>query len=75
MGMNLFEKICKSHGLDMDADTLAVYPDQVLTHDATGTPVFLQLEAMGIERIKPFTVVYVDHNTLQVGYANADDHK
>lgn len=74
MGMNLFEKICSAHGLDLETETLAVYPDQVLTHDGTGTSVFLQLEAMGIKRIKPFTVVYIDHNTLQVGYPNPDDH-
>ncbi len=73
--MNLFDKICQAHGLDSDADTLVVHPDQVLTHDGTATSVFLQLEAMDIARIKPFTVVYIDHNTLQVGYSNPDDHK
>lgn len=72
--MNLFEKICLSHDLDIDRDTLTVYPDQVLTHDGTATSVFLQLEAMGVKRVTPFTVVHVDHNTLQVGHRNPDDH-
>lgn len=72
--MNLFEKICQAHNLNIDSDSLSVYPDQVLTHDGTGTSVFLQLEAMGITRIKPYTVVHVDHNTLQVGHRNPDDH-
>ena len=73
--MNLFEKICLAHDIDIRKDTLSIYPDQALTHDGTGTSLFLQLEAIGITRIKPFTVVYVDHNTLQVGYPNPDDHR
>ena len=72
--MNMFEKICLAHDLDIDSDILNVYPDQVLTHDGTATSVFLQLEAMGVQRLKPFTVVHVDHNTLQVGHRNPDDH-
>ncbi|MBT8360276.1 MAG: aconitate hydratase [Deltaproteobacteria bacterium] len=63
-----------SHNIDTDRDTLTVYPDQVLTHDGTATSVFLQLEAMGVKRVTPFTVVHVDHNTLQVGHRNPDDH-
>ena len=72
--MNLFEKICLAHRHDIDSDILHLYPDQVLTHDGTATSVFLQLEAMGVVRLKPFTVVHVDHNTLQVGHRNPDDH-
>lgn len=75
MKSNLFAKICQAHGIDTEASTLAIYPDQTLVHDATGTPVFLQLEAMSVKKIKPFTVVYVDHNTLQVGFPNPDDHR
>ncbi|MEW6671259.1 MAG: aconitate hydratase [Thermodesulfobacteriota bacterium] len=75
MGMNIFQKICNSHNLDRRQAELPIVPDQVLTHDGTATPVFLQLEAIGIKKIKPFTVIYVDHNTLQVGYRNADDHR
>ncbi len=50
--------------------------DQTLTQDATGTMAYLQLEAMGIERVKTeLSVAYIDHNTLQAGFENADDHK
>lgn len=73
--MNLFEKICLAHGIDMSKDILSVRPDQILTHDGTATSVFLQIEAIGITRIKPFTVAYIDHNTLQLGYPNPDDHR
>ncbi len=72
--MNLFQKILVQHGIRSLHGSLSVYPDQVLTHDGTGTPIFLQLEAIGLGRVKPFTVVYNDHNTLQVGFRNADDH-
>ena len=75
MGMNIFQKICHSHKLDWKQPELPVIPDQVLTHDGTATPVYLQLEAIGIKKIKPFTVTYTDHNTLQVGFRNADDHR
>jgi len=50
--------------------------DQTLTQDATGTMAYLQLEAMGIERVKTeLSVAYIDHNTLQAGFENADDHR
>ncbi len=50
--------------------------DQTLTQDATGTMAYLQLEAMGIRRVKTeLSVAYIDHNTLQAGFENADDHK
>lgn len=75
MGMNIFQKICHSHKLDGRQAELPIIPDQVLNHDGTATPVYLQLEAIGIKKIKPFTVTYTDHNTLQVGFRNADDHR
>ena len=74
MGMNLFQKILDRHGVKTADATLSLRPDQVLVHDATGTPVFLQFETIGLPRVVPFTVVYTDHNTLQVGFRNADDH-
>lgn len=74
MGMTLFEKILNRHGVRTEDGALVIHPDQVLTHDSTGTLVFLQLEAIGLKRVKPFTVVYIDHNLLQVGFRNADDH-
>ena len=75
MKLNVFQKICRSHGLIFEDEELSIIPDQVLIHDGTGTPVYLQLEAIGVRRIKPFTVTYLDHNTLLVGYQNADDHR
>jgi aconitate hydratase len=72
--MNLFQKILNRQGIQTQDGALIVYPDQVLTHDATGTLIFLQLEAIGLKRVKPFTIVYIDHNLLQVGFRNADDH-
>ncbi|MDP1990480.1 MAG: aconitate hydratase [Syntrophales bacterium] len=72
--MNLFQKILNRQGVQTHEGALIIHPDQVLTHDATGTLIFLQLEAIGIKRVVPFTVVYVDHNMLQVGFRNADDH-
>ena len=75
MKLNIFQKICRSHGLNFDDDELSIVPDQVLVHDGTGTPVYLQLEAIGVRRIKPFTVTYLDHNSLLAGYQNADDHR
>ena len=74
MGMNLFQKILNRHGIQSRDGALIIHPDQVLTHDSTGTLIFLQLEAIGLKRVKPFTVVYIDHNMLQVGFRNADDH-
>ena len=74
MGLNFFRKICDTHNLDCRQKELPIIPDQVLIHDATATPVYLQLEAIGIEKIKPFTVTYIHHNTLQIGYKNPDDH-
>jgi len=75
MNLNVFQKICQSHQINFEDEELSIIPDQVLTHDGTATPVYLQLEAIGVQHIKPFTVTYIDHNTLLVGYQNADDHR
>jgi len=75
VGLNVFQKILAAHGVDFGGDELTIYPDQVLTQDATGTVVFLQVEAMGLEKAKPYVVSYIDHNTLQVDYRNHDDHR
>lgn len=74
MGFTIFEKIITNHGIELDQEELPLVPDQVLTQDATGTPVFLQVEAMGLNKVKPFVVSYLDHNTLQVDNKNPDDH-
>jgi aconitate hydratase len=78
MGRNLVEKIIASHltsgGMEPGQE-IAISIDQTLTQDATGTLVYLELEAMGIERIATeLSVSYIDHNTLQTGTENADDH-
>lgn len=75
MGMTVFNKILNRQGVRSEEGSLVIRPDQVLTHDSTGTLVFLQLEAIGLKRVTPFTVVYIDHNLLQVGFRNADDHR
>lgn len=73
------EKILKAHCVEgtMERGTpIAIQIDQTLTQDATGTMAYLQLEAMGVEQVKSeLSVSYVDHNTLQSGFENADDHK
>ena len=77
MGQNLFTKIISQHLLEgepIPGEEIAIRIDQVLTQDATGTLVYLELEAMGVERVVPLTVSYVDHNTLQTSPQNADDH-
>ncbi len=79
MGYNLVEKILKKHLVEGDldeGDEIAIRVDQTLTQDATGTMTYLQFETMGIPRVKTeLSVSYIDHNTLQVGFENADDHK
>jgi len=79
MGKNLVEKIIASHlksGEMAPGEEIALAIDQTLTQDATGTLAYLQLEAMGIERVAAeLSVSYVDHNTLQTGHENADDHR
>jgi len=79
MGKNLVEKIIASHlksGEIEPGEEIALAIDQTLTQDATGTLAYLELEAMGIERVATeLSVSYVDHNTLQTGHENADDHR
>ena len=79
MGLSIAEKIIKNHLLsgEMKAGCeVGLRIDQTLTQDATGTMAYLQLEAMGIERVKTeLSVAYIDHNTLQAGFENADDHR
>ena len=79
MGLTLAQKIIKSHLLDgkMVAGTeIGIKIDQTLTQDATGTMAYLEFEAMGIPYVKTEkSVAYIDHNTLQCGFENADDHR
>lgn len=73
------EKMIQAHlveGTMKRGEKIAVAIDQTLTQDATGTMAYLQLEAMGVDQVKTeLSVSYVDHNTLQSGFENADDHK
>ncbi|MDN5332335.1 MAG: aconitate hydratase [Tepidanaerobacteraceae bacterium] len=79
MPYNMTQKILLEHlveGSLKPGEEIAIRIDQTLTQDATGTMAYLQLEAMGIDRVKTRrSVAYIDHNTLQTGYENADDHK
>lgn len=79
MGYTIAQKIIKNHLLsgDMSAGSeVGLRIDQTLTQDATGTMAYLEFEAMGIERVKTeLSVAYIDHNTLQTGFENADDHR
>ena len=79
MGLTIAEKIIKNHIISGEMKTgceVGLRIDQTLTQDATGTMAYLQLEAMGIERVKTeLSVAYIDHNTLQAGFENADDHR
>ena len=78
MGENLVKKILKTHivsGKPDEGDSVALSIDQTLFHDATGTMAALQFEALSLPRVKTkLSVAYIDHNTLQVGFENADDH-
>jgi aconitate hydratase len=78
MGNNLVEKIIASHLVSGTMDPgheIGISIDQTLTQDATGTLAYLELEAMGVDRVATdLSVSYVDHNTLQTGSENADDH-
>lgn len=75
----LSEKILQAHLVEGDykkGKQIGIRIDQTLTQDATGTMAYLQLEAMGIDKVKTeLSISYVDHNTLQSGFENADDHK
>ena len=77
--MNITQKIIKEHlaiGKMASGKEIAVKIDQTLTQDSTGTMAYLQLEALGISGVKTKrSVAYIDHNTLQTGSENADDHK
>lgn len=80
MTLNIVEKIVKSHlveGNNINTGIeIGLRIDQTLTQDSTGTMAYLQLEAMEISRVKTKrSVAYIDHNTLQTGFENADDHK
>lgn len=79
MGLNLAQKIIKSHlvsGEMVSGSEISIIIDQTLTQDSTGTMAYLQFEAIGIPRVKTKkSVAYIDHNTLQAGFENADDHK
>ena len=76
--MNVVEKILSAHLVEGDAardSELGIRIDQTLTQDATGTMAYLQFESMGVKHIKnDLAVSYVDHNTVQIGFENADDH-
>ena len=79
MGLNIAEKIIKAHlvgGSTEEGAEVALRIDQTLTQDATGTMAYLEFEAMGIDRVKTEkSLAYIDHNTLQSGFENADDHR
>jgi aconitate hydratase len=79
MGLNITEKIISAHLLsgEMEPGTeVGLRIDQTLTQDATGTMAYLQFEAMGIDKVQTeLSVSYVDHNTLQMGFRNPDDHQ
>ncbi|NLF23003.1 MAG: aconitate hydratase, partial [Lentisphaerae bacterium] len=78
MGRNIVEKLLDAHwvaGERQPGREVAIRIDQCLTQDATGTMAYLQFESMGLDRIRAeLAVSYVDHNTIQVGFENADDH-
>ena len=76
--MNVVEKILSKHLVEGDPakdSELGIRIDQTLTQDATGTMAYLQFESMGVKHVKnELAVSYVDHNTVQIGFENADDH-
>ena len=79
MGKTIAQKIIAAHLISGDmtvGSEIALRIDQTLTQDATGTMAYLEFETMGIPRVKTeLSVAYVDHNTLQCGFENADDHR
>jgi len=79
VGKNLVQKLFETHlvgGKLTVHEDIAISVDQTLTQDATGTMAYLQFEALGIPRVRTkFSISYVDHNMLQTGYENADDHR
>ncbi len=78
MGLTIAQKIIRDHlisGNMIPGEEIALRIDQTLTQDATGTMAYLEFEAIGIPRVRTeLSVAYVDHNTLQSGFENADDH-
>ena len=79
MGLTIGEKIIKAHLIEgemIKGNEIALKIDQTLTQDATGTMAYLEFETMGLKRVKTErSVAYIDHNTLQCGFENADDHR
>ena len=79
MGYTIGQKLIKSHLLEgemIPGTEIGIRIDQTLTQDATGTMAYLEFEAMGVERVRTeLSVAYIDHNTLQTGFENADDHR
>ena len=79
MGLTIAQKLIKAHLVEgeMKVGTeIGLRIDQTLTQDATGTMAYLEFEAMGVDRVKTEkSVAYIDHNTLQTGFENADDHR
>ena len=79
MGLTIAQKIIKAHLIEGEmkvGEEIALRIDQTLTQDATGTMAYLEFEAIGIPRVRTeLSVAYIDHNTLQSGFENADDHR
>lgn len=79
MGLTIAQKIIKEHlvsGEMTPGKEVALRIDQTLTQDATGTMAYLEFETMGVPRVRTeLSVAYIDHNTLQSGFENADDHR
>jgi aconitate hydratase len=79
VGYSLAQKIIKNHlvsGEMIVGNEIGIKIDQTLTQDATGTMAYLEFEAIGVPRVKTEkSVAYIDHNTLQTGFENADDHR
>ncbi len=78
MAKTLTQKILLDHLVEGEyqvGEPIGIKIDQTLTQDATGTMAYLQFESMGLDKVKnELAVSYVDHNTVQVGFENADDH-
>ena len=78
MGLTIAQKIIKDHlvgGEMIVGNEVSLKIDQTLTQDATGTMAYLEFETMGVPRVRTeLSVAYIDHNTLQSGFENADDH-
>ena len=79
MGLTIAQKIIKSHLVEGDMTPgieIALHIDRTLTQDATGTMAYIEFESMGLDSVKTeLSVAYIDHNTLQTGFENADDHR